>query len=411
LFAASERKNLMNRIGLAIRSSLDPAGIERISAALLGEALKADRCFFAHLDIDLDYMQFGVDWHRADLASLTGEYKLSQFNVDVESLFSGGQNLIIEDTASGGWPEKTVAMLNTLQICSLIDIPFYRYGKPVAILCAAMDKPHAWSEEEITLAVSIADQTRVAIDAASLVQREHKVATTLQGALMPSLPTSVPGLDLDSHYEAASEESSMGGDFFASYLIGQGKVALIIGDVSGKGLQAASQVATIQNMLRYALLVERTVAAAVTELNKVVIAQDLLMGFATIWVGVYDTLTRTLVYSCCGHEPALFTSGTNEIKELGFSGPPLGTVDNFQYHEQEVKCSEGDYLLLYTDGLSEAGPDRSNFLGQDGLADILRRGRKLTADQLIKHIVDSARSFSRGRIHDDVCILAARIVG
>ena len=97
--------------------------------------------------------------------------------------------------------------------------------------------------------------------------------------LRPQLPERVPGLDLKDFYRPALEEANVGGDFFDVFPLDKGLFALAVGDVSGKGLAAAAQVATVRNMLRYALYQRPTVAQAVTELNQIVSTQELLIGF------------------------------------------------------------------------------------------------------------------------------------
>lgn len=141
LLAKAERESLLNKIGLAIRMAYDPEGIENRAADLLGQALSADRCFFAHIDLAADRMRFGADWHRAHLRSVAGEYRPSDFAVEIAPLFSAGKNLIIRDTQAEGWPGPTVAMLDSLDLRALVDIPFFRNDRLEALLCVGMERP------------------------------------------------------------------------------------------------------------------------------------------------------------------------------------------------------------------------------------------------------------------------------
>lgn len=407
--AQARRENLTSRIGLAIRSSLDPGDIERTAVDLLGEALGADRCFYAHIDIANDTVRFGAEWRRPDLPSLQGEQKLSLFNVDLNALFGSHQSLVVNNLDAGGFTDQTRSVMEAMHVRAWINVPLYRDNTLVALLSPTKEFPHVWTRDEIALAEAVAAQTRTAIEAASVVQREHTIATTLQDALLPPLPTNIPGLELASHYQAALGESNIGGDFYAAYPIGNARYALVVGDVSGKGLAAASQVAAIQNMLRYALSVTKTVSVAVTEMNAIFSSQNLLAGFATLFVGVYDAGSRTLTYVSCGHEPGLIRRASGHIEELWTCGPPLGVAANFEYREQSVRFQIGDSIFLYTDGLSEAGVDRKHLLGLSGLASILTRCDASSPDAIVHTMVDQAGRFALGQFRDDVCVLAATV--
>ena len=144
--------------------------------------------------------------------------------------------------------------------------------------------------------------------------------------------------------------------------------ALVIGDVSGKGLAAAAQLALVRNSLRTTLYQYRAPTEAVTILNTILTAHDLLLGFVTAFVGIYDAATGRVTFASCGHEPGLLRrAATGGVETLDATGPPLGIAENADYEEGTVTLAEGDTLLLYTDGLSEAGPSRLELLGTEGL--------------------------------------------
>jgi PAS domain S-box-containing protein len=410
LRATAEREQLLRDIGQVIRASHDPGEIEYQASRLLGAALHADRCFFTHFNLDRDYMRFGKDWYRPDLQSIAGDYKPSAFGVDIAPMFQGGGNVVIQDVTVEGWPETTVQAVTAIQLRSFIDVPLFRDDRLEAVLCVAMETPRSWTDEEVSLVEAVAAQTRTSIEAAGVLQRERRIATTLQDALLPRLPLYLPGMQLDYAYRAALDESNVGGDFYAAYAIDEQRYVLVIGDVSGKGLAAASQVAALQNILRYAVYAARTLGEAITQMNEVVIEHNLLAGFATLFVAIYDARTRTLTYCSCGHEPALVFAG-NAVEMLKTTGPPLGAMGGVQYKELRVQLAVGDTLALYTDGLSEAGPDRRTLLGIEGLTEIIRR--RIGDGQVTKvasDVVADAVRFANGRLGDDICVIVAGVV-
>ena len=164
-------------------------------------------------------------------------------------------------------------------------------------------------------------------------------------------------------------------------------------------------------MLRGVLYQYRAPSPALTSLNTVVSAHDLLIGFVTLFVGLYDARTGRIDYASCGHEPGLLRrvcpAGRHET--LNPTGPPLGALENVQYEEGMVTLSPGDRLLLYTDGLTEAGPDRLHLLGTDGLIRLFEaQAGQPDLEAAALGVVADAQAFAEGVFRDDVCVLLLR---
>jgi len=251
----------------------------------------------------------------------------------------------------------------------------------------------------------IDDQKRAELELARINVREQRIADTLQGALMPALPDAVPGLDLASFYKASLDEASVGGDFADVFAIDKNCHALVVGDLSGKGLAAAAQVATVRNMLRYALYTSYTIAEAVTRLNTILIANRLLSGFATLVVMTFDVVARNISYVSCGQEPALVRrrrDGT--VEQLPPTGPILGAFESARYSETVLPLETGDAFALYTDGLTEAGPSRRDFFGIDRLIALLRDD-VVSAQALVDRLKGGVEAHTGGVYNDDICLL------
>ncbi len=260
----------------------------------------------------------------------------------------------------------------------------------------------------ITINISARKQTEQQL--AQAQQRERNIATQLQQALQPQVPKHLPGLEVAFLMTPALNESSVGGDFADVFALDKEQYALVIGDVSGKGLAAAAQLATVRNMLRGVLYEHRRAAHAVTRLNAIVTLHDLLAGFVTLFVGLYDAQAGRLAYASCGHEPGLLYRASSQIVQpLEPTGPPLGVAENALYAERSLLLSPRDALLLYTDGLSEAGPTRRELLGTEGLKALFQaRAAGTDAGEMASGVVDAAHQFAGGQFRDDVCVLLAR---
>ncbi len=268
----------------------------------------------------------------------------------------------------------------------------------------------------ISLAKVIRDSTVLH----SQQQREHIIATQLQATLLPNLPPATPGLGLAYFYQPAWEEASVGGDFADVSRPESGCVALVVGDMAGKGLDAATQTGVVRNMLRYALYRGHTLKGALSCLNSLVTEQELLTGFATLFVGTFSESDKTLTYANCGQEPALlWRRDTGEVEELGYTGPLLGITTDAPFEQREVRLQPGDIVAVFTDGLTDIGEDRQTMLGLEGVAALFQKHSAAvsalegTASEQASRLVErlTAEALGWGLVRDDVCLLVAVVAG
>lgn len=381
------RERLINRISQTSLQTLDPDKVHAEATEGLCDLLGADGCFFT-----LDAPDGGAH--------------------------APGRTLIVEDAEDPNLPVAERERWARLGLRAAVTAPLFSGGRLLKTLTAGMrDTPRAWTADEVALVEAVAVATRAAAEAARSQQRERAIALALQDALLPVLPPSVPGLKMAYYYNAALAEAQVGGDFLDVFVLQDGRVAFTVGDLSGKGLAAAAQVATVRNMLRYSLYRMARLDEAVRELNDTVVANELLTGFATLFVGVYDRAASTLTYLSCGHDPGLVRRAGNGLIELlppdgeGVS-PVLGLAEGGRFTDQSVTLSPGDILFFCTDGVTEAGRSRGEFLGVAGVAEMLGAGRPgEPVEELITRIVAEVRDYAGGVQHDDVCLLAATVGG
>ena len=241
---------------------------------------------------------------------------------------------------------------------------------------------------------------------ARISEREHKIAEQLQEALQPAIPKQVPGLELADYYQPALEEAGVGGDFLDVFAADKGVTFLVVGDLSGKGLAAASQVAVVRNMLRFALYNGRTLAGPVTTLSQTLVDNDLLTGFATLFVGRYEASSRRLSYVNCGQDAAQIRRAlTGQVEDLAPTGAVLGGFGGADFTEAFAILEPGDILAIFTDGLTEAGPDRASLLTADGVAAFLRRSPTESAQAVVSHLIREVDRYAQNGIRDDQCLL------
>lgn len=181
---------------------------------------------------------------------------------------------------------------------------------------------------------------------------EHQIATTLQQSLIPELPD-VPGIELQGRYLPGSVDVEVGGDWYDAVSLPDGRVAIVIGDVVGKGVAAAAQMGQLRNAVRAYLLEGFSPAEVIRKLNHLTIS---LSGtsFATVLCMFHDAATRSLEWCRAGHLPALVRSADGSTRFLdGAGSPPIAVFDDAVFADATTVLEPGETVVLYTDGLVE----------------------------------------------------------
>ncbi|MDG6109426.1 SpoIIE family protein phosphatase [Dactylosporangium aurantiacum] len=263
-------------------------------------------------------------------------------------------------------------------------------------------RPARFTARHERLAVGVAAHAAVALDNARLYLRQRNAAVELQRSLLPRIPR-VEGLEVVSRYLPAAKGVEVGGDWVDLVPLSAGRVALVVGDVMGKGIRAAAVMGQLRTAIRSYASLDLSPGQLMRQLNTL-LAADLDTQMATCVYAVYDLVNGELCYTNAGHPPAVgVLAGQSPRLLTGPVGPPLGIVD-FPYTEQSVAVPPGEALLLYTDGLVE----RRDSNIEDRLDDLQRRialhpRPSLEAiDDLVAGMVDPAHH------EDDIAVLYVR---
>ena len=245
-----------------------------------------------------------------------------------------------------------------------IALPLVSQGELIGLLALGPRlKRQEYAREDRTLLNNLATQVAPALRVAQMVYeqqeqvREHerieqelRTAQAIQHAFLPKDVPALPGWQLMSYYQPARE---VGGDFYDIFVFADGRLGLVIGDVSGKGVPAALVMATVHTMLRTAvqgMLAPGEVLARVNDL----LATEIPAGmFVTCFYALLDPRSGRLRYANAGHEPPYRQHG-GSVTELWATGMPLGLMPGSCYEEQEATLAPGESLLFYSDGLVEA---------------------------------------------------------
>jgi sigma-B regulation protein RsbU (phosphoserine phosphatase) len=249
----------------------------------------------------------------------------------------------------------------------------------------------------------------VALKNARAFEREHHIAETFQRSLTPDLSVRLEGIEIAQRYFAAlEEEANVGGDFYDVIRLDERRLALVIGDVSGKGLDAALQTAMIKFVLRGFATETPEPGELLARVNRMLCQTSRPEWFVSLFYGVLDVERREITYGNAGHElPVVLRRGEEVVELLRTTGQVLGLEDGAHYLEARVAMHEGDTLVLYTDGLTEAR--RGNeFLQVEGLATFLETVRDESANTMAESVYRSVRNYAGGRLRDDATIVVVK---
>ena len=246
-------------------------------------------------------------------------------------------------------------------------------------------------------------------------ERDRTVAETLQRAILPEVAEDTfAGLAVASRYQVARQEARVGGDFFDAFAVDDGSIAFAVGDASGKGLAAAVRTAEAKFALRAFLREDPTPSTALARLNNLLCASERLEArnddaFIVLTLAVVNAALGTVVFATAGAEPPLVLRPGGAADEVQTRGVPLGFLPEQIYPEMCYEFNPGDTLLLVTDGITEARSG-TDFLGYDGMVSLAARpsASPLPVQEIAQAILDGAKDFAGGILHDDACLLLVR---
>jgi len=280
------------------------------------------------------------------------------------------------------------------------------------------EEPYTGSD--IRLLKSVAAQAGLALENANLMReiadeiaqrerlnREVEIAREVQERLFPQILPAIAGLDYAGHCRPAL---GVGGDYYDFLALPQGHLGVAIGDVSGKGIAAALMMASLQASLRgEATRAPENLAAAVSNINRLVYETSAENRYATFFYGQYDPATCTFDYVNAGHNPPMLfhcSNGKWSVTRLDIGGTVVGLIKSFPYQQGSVPLTPGDILVAYTDGISEAMNPLDEEWGEDRMMKTIESCNGLPAREILDCVFIAADAFVAGaKQHDDMTLV------
>ena len=269
----------------------------------------------------------------------------------------------------------------------------------------SLDPDRPITEETSELALSVAGQAALAIDNARLYQQQKEFSDAMQRALLPRSRPSLTGLDLGAVYES-SARVDVGGDVYDFMTLPDGRLAVVLGDVTGHGIDAAAEMAMAKFVFRSLAREHPEPGDFLASANDVVCGEIASGKFITMAYLTVDGRTGALAAAAAGHpRPRLIHAG-GRVERLEVGGLALGIVVDQEYEEQQAELPRGATAVLFTDGVIEARRNGELF-GDDQLDEVLAEHAHLPASEIANAVLRACRAWS-GDLEDDCAVVAIR---
>jgi serine phosphatase RsbU (regulator of sigma subunit) len=381
----------------------------------------ADWCAVSILDESGDLREVAVAHVDPDQRLLARELS-ERFPPDPESptgtlavVRSGETAYVPEITdemlVAGLTDAEHLALVRRLRLRSLIIAPMTARGRTFGTLTlVSAESGRLFEAADVQLAEELARRAGVAIENSRLYTERTRIAHTLQVKLLPERLPEVPGVMLAARYRAAGELNEVGGDFYDVFPRSETDWALVVGDVSGKGAEAAAITALARYTLRAAAMEHGPPSAALRRLNDAML-KDGSSQFATVvlaYVSAAPGGGLRVRMALGGHPPPLVLRADGSIEAPGAFGALLGMLEEAPVYDSEFALHPGDLMLLYTDGVTEAGPRDAPF-GQGGLSALVRGLAERTPEQIVDAVEQAVVGAQAGEPRDDIALLALTV--
>jgi len=276
------------------------------------------------------------------------------------------------------------------------------------------------TSEEVAIAVDLARRAALSVDNARLYSERDSVAEALQSALLPASLPVADGLEFAAQYRPTGASNEVGGDFYDVLPLGDDRWLLAIGDVCGKGPQAASVTGMVRDVLRTLAREGRDLPYALSALNRALVEEASLVRegggpstgqtvFCTVAAAFAERREGGLRVRLClaGHPAPILVRARGGAEPVGIGGMAAGLTDHIEVEEVSIDLGPGDALVFYTDGVTERRRGDLQF-GEDGVLEVLARYGGLSAADIAAGLRTAATDFGDGPLRDDLAILALR---
>ena len=302
------------------------------------------------------------------------------------------------------------------KVRTLMAVPLQTEKRTIGLIY--VDSPNmfrAFTKDDLSLLTVMANVAAIRIEHARLSEveemerrmaRELDQAAEIQRSFLPASAPQVPGADF-AGYNAACR--TVGGDYYDFFTYPNGRVAMVLGDVSGKGMPASLMMMGLQARVQVLADEPQNLAAVINRLNKITCKNCPSNRFITFFFCVLDPATGELAYCNAGHNPPVIVRAGGAVEYLDGGGPVLGILSIANYSEYRAKLEPGDVLAIYSDGVTEANNAKEEEFGDERFAAVLKENRAKGAPEIVAAVNQALTEFAAGAPQaDDITLIVAR---
>jgi sigma-B regulation protein RsbU (phosphoserine phosphatase) len=334
-----------------------------------------------------------------------------------DRVLNSGASVLVRDAKDDALFAKRDSIVQQ-KIRTLMAVPLQTRDQIIGIIY--VDSPSLTREftkddlSFLTVMANIAairiEQTRQAAleQARQLMERDLDQAAEIQRGFLPAVAPKIRGVELDG-YNAPCR--TVGGDYYDFFPYGESRVALVLGDVSGKGMPASLLMMGLQARVEALIDEPKSLAAVTTRLNRLTAAKCPPNRFITFFMCILDGDTGELTYCNAGHNPPLLVRRSGAFELLKGGGPVLGILKSIEYKEFKNHVDEGDCLVIYSDGVTEAADPNSEEFETDRLGAAVAKNLNKPAATILAEVNRAVAEFTRGAPQsDDITLIVVRRV-
>lgn len=404
LLRAVEELSSLNEIATAISSTM---ALDKIVDLIVQKCVKhfrVEQAAVMLLEEKTDEKQFHTMIRKADSSTLKIPY---HFDTQLTGWMLQNQKpLIINDFSNDDRFKSTTEENDPIR--SLLSVPMFLKGRMIGSLtCFNKKTKERFTVDDQRLLSIIAAQSVQVIENARLyekeqtlfrMQEEFRLASEIQYGLLPKSAPRMKGYDITG---VSYPARVVGGDYYDFIPIDKNRLAVCVGDISGKGLPAALLMANLQATIRGQTLLNPRPKDCLQRSNKLLYQSTDPKKFATLFYGILDTEKNQFFYSNAGQNKPILFSENKRSKSLETAGIALSFMENFSYEEGSIVFNPGDVLLIYTDGITEAMNASDEEFGEKKLTELVKTDIDLSANELTKKIVASVKQHAGDRDQSD----------
>ena len=403
----------------------ETAGVVRIQALVeAGRQLSEHRPLAELFPMILDLATKSVGARRGVLATLEhgelvvratrgDDFRISRAVRD--QVLNEKKSLLVLDTSQDEMLRASMTIVQQ-RVRSLMAVPLRTADKVTGLIYVDMpDLIRPFTTDDLTLLTVLANTAAIRIEHGRLVEVEHverlmakdlEQAVEIQRRLLPREPPHVPSLDIAG---SSVPCRSVGGDYFDYMPMADGRLAVMVGDVAGKGMSAALLMSSLQARVQILAEEDDPLGKLVTRLNKSVASACPDNRFITFFMAAIEPATGEFSYVNAGHNPPFLVRAAGTVERLTEGGPILGVLRNIVYDEGRGKLNLGDVLAIYSDGVTEATNRADDEFGDDSLQREILAHRHESADMIAAAIDKAVHAFvGDAPPADDLTLLVVR---